>query len=95
MCYMKEDTVGVRELRQNLSVYLRQVAAGHRFRVTERGRTVAALIPLHDEESPLEQLLRQGRLIPPTGDLLALGPPRGKSSRRATSALAELREERQ
>jgi prevent-host-death family protein len=91
---MKESTVGVRELRQNLSVYLRKVVAGHRFRVTERGRTVAALIPLQDEESPLEQLLKQGRLIPPTGDLLALGPPRGKSSTRVSRALVELREER-
>ena len=84
----------MRELRQNLSVYLRQVAAGRRFRVTERGRTVAALIPLDDDESPLEQLVKQGRLIPPNGDLLALGPPRGKASGRVSKALAALREDR-
>jgi hypothetical protein len=28
MCVMKEAAVGVRELRQNLSVYLRRVEAG-------------------------------------------------------------------
>lgn len=94
MCYMKGDTVGVRELRQNLSVYLRQVAAGRSLRVTERGRTVAALVPLHDAESPLEQLKRQGRLIPAQGDLLALGPNRGKPSTRVSKALEELRDER-
>jgi prevent-host-death family protein len=88
------DTVGVRELRQNLSVYLRRVASGEKFRVTERGRTVAALIPLREEESAVERLTKQGRLIPAKGDLLKLGPPRGKPSRRASKALQELRAER-
>ncbi|PYS06223.1 MAG: hypothetical protein DMG17_32735 [Acidobacteria bacterium] len=32
-------------MRQNLSVYLRRVEAGARPRVTDRGRTVAALTP--------------------------------------------------
>ena len=32
------DSVGVRKLRQNLSVYLRQVATGEALRVTEHGR---------------------------------------------------------
>jgi prevent-host-death family protein len=32
------DRVGVRELRQNLSVYLRRVARGESLEVTERGR---------------------------------------------------------
>jgi prevent-host-death family protein len=88
------DSVGVRELRQNLSVYLRRVAAGERLRVTEHGRTVAALVPLRDEESPLDRLMKQGRLIPAKGDLLALGPPRGRRSTHATKALDELRQER-
>ncbi|HXI18655.1 MAG TPA: type II toxin-antitoxin system prevent-host-death family antitoxin [Chloroflexota bacterium] len=38
--------VGVRELRQNLSVYLRRVEAGETLRVTDRGRPVALLGPL-------------------------------------------------
>jgi len=88
------DTVGVRELRQNLSVYLRRVAAGQKLRVTERGRIVAALVPLREDESPLDRLIKQGRLIPAQGDLLELGPPRGRSSVRASKALDELREER-
>ena len=40
------DTVGVRELRQNLSVYLRRVKAGERLVVTERNVAVAELVPL-------------------------------------------------
>jgi hypothetical protein len=45
MCYMRVDwgRVGVRELRQNLSVYLRRVLKGESFEVTDRGRTVAVL----------------------------------------------------
>ena len=39
LCYM--ERVGVRELRQNLSVYLRRVGAGQTLEVTERGRPVA------------------------------------------------------
>lgn len=96
MCYMKDhlDSVGVRELRQNLSVYLRRVAAGEKLRVTERGRTVAALVPLRDDESPRERLAKEGRLVLGEGDLLELGPPRGRPSKRASKALQELRQDR-
>jgi prevent-host-death family protein len=88
------DTVGVRELRQNLSVYLRRVAAGQSLRVTERGRIVAALVPLHDEEPVLNRLAKERRLILPQGDLLALGPPKGPPTNKLSKSLAELREER-
>ena len=88
------DTVGVRELRQNLSVYLRRVAAGQKLRVTERGRVVAALVPLREEESVLDRLVKEGRLIPAQDDLLKLGPPRGRPSTRVSEALDNLRQER-
>jgi len=39
------SSVGVRELRQNLSKYLDRVKAGEPFIVTERGREVARLVP--------------------------------------------------
>jgi prevent-host-death family protein len=39
------ESVGVRELRQNLSRYLDRVKAGEPFVVTERGRAVARLVP--------------------------------------------------
>jgi prevent-host-death family protein len=38
-------TVGVRELRQNLSRYLDRVKLGEALVVTERGREVARLVP--------------------------------------------------
>jgi prevent-host-death family protein len=39
------ETVGVRELRQNLSKYLERVKAGEDFVVTERGQVVARVVP--------------------------------------------------
>jgi prevent-host-death family protein len=38
-------TVGVRELKSNLSKYLKRVEAGERLTVTDRGRAIAALVP--------------------------------------------------
>src|SRR5919109_1747213 len=48
LCYSvthMSESVGVRELRQNLSRYLERVKAGGGVVVTERGRGVARLIP--------------------------------------------------
>jgi prevent-host-death family protein len=39
------QVVGVRELKANLSAYLRRVQAGERVTVTDRGRVIAALVP--------------------------------------------------
>lgn len=43
-------TVGVRELRQNLSKYLLRVKRGESLTVTERGREVARVVPLARNE---------------------------------------------
>ena len=97
MCYMKrrEATVGVRELRQRLSVYLRRVVSGETLQVTDRGRAVALLTPLPVASTVIEKLVAVGRATAPTGDLLELGPPRERhSSRRVSRALEELRAER-
>ncbi|HKV98709.1 MAG TPA: type II toxin-antitoxin system prevent-host-death family antitoxin [Vicinamibacterales bacterium] len=39
-------TIGVRELKANLSACLRRVQAGERLTVTDRGRAVAVLAPV-------------------------------------------------
>jgi antitoxin (DNA-binding transcriptional repressor) of toxin-antitoxin stability system len=62
----RKRLVGVRELRQNLSIYLDRVKAGETLRVTEFGRVVAILAPLPAEKlSPLERMVREGRAIAP------------------------------
>lgn len=42
------SSVGIAELRQNLSAYLVRVQAGERLTVTDHNRPVAALVPLAD-----------------------------------------------
>lgn len=60
------DDVGVRELRQNLSVYLRRIAQGETLRVTDHGHPVALLTPLPDSGEPvLDELEAQGLLDRP------------------------------
>lgn len=87
--------VGVRELRQNLSVYLRRVRAGQTLEVTERGQPVALLVPLPEAGSALSRLVAAGRATSPAGDLLDLGPPlRQRRGKPLSDLLAESREER-
>ena len=98
MCYnvrhMNRAKVGVRELRQNLSVYLRRVRQGEALEVTERGQTVAVLIPVPEPATPLNRLIALGRASTPDGDLLDLGRPLGKPTRELSKPLAEVRDER-
>lgn len=54
----------MRELRQNLSVYLARVIAGERLEVTERGNPVAMLIPIRPGATLVERLVAEGRAIP-------------------------------
>ncbi len=65
----------MRELRQNLSRYLRRVAAGERLVVTERRRPVALLGPLPEADDVLARLLATGEATPVAGDLLDLPAP--------------------
>ena len=43
-------TVGVRDLKNRLSEFLRRVAAGERITVTDRGRPVAIVVPPDESE---------------------------------------------
>ena len=55
-------TVGVRELKNRLSVFLRRVKAGERLTVTERGRPVAVIspAPLTRDDERIEAMIREG-----------------------------------
>ncbi len=94
MRYGRGD-VGGRELRQNLSVYRRHATAGASLDVRERGRRVAVLAPAGEGGTVLDRLIAAGRATPARGNLLDLGPPRGRRpSRKASGALSRLRDER-
>jgi prevent-host-death family protein len=62
--YMKH-TVGVAELRQNLSRYLRRVERGERLVVTDRNRPVAELGPPSSTGAQLDRLIAEGRVSRP------------------------------
>ncbi|MGH2513201.1 MAG: type II toxin-antitoxin system Phd/YefM family antitoxin [Candidatus Limnocylindrales bacterium] len=58
-------TVGVAELRQNLSQYLRRVALGERLLVTDHNRPVAELGPAPTSGAGLDRLIAAGRVARP------------------------------
>jgi len=57
--------VGVAELRQNLSLYLRRVEKGERLVVTDRNRPVAELGPASSTGSGLDRLIAEGKVSRP------------------------------
>jgi len=73
--YTQDMETGIRELKNNLSRYIRRVEAGQRIAVTAHGRVVAELVPPGTEtrktpSSRWDELVAAGTLHPPveTGD---------------------------
>jgi prevent-host-death family protein len=63
---MYMTTVGVAELRQNLSKYLQLVGRGERLVVTDRNRPVAELSPPSSSTGEaLDRLIAEGRVSRP------------------------------
>lgn len=83
----------MRELRQNLSVYLARVQKGEALSVTDRGQVVAILAPIRKDATPMEQLIAGGRATAGVGDLLSLGPPRGRPTDKFSRILLAMRDE--
>ena len=69
--------VGVRELKDRLSGYLKRVQDGEEIVVTERGRSVARIVPVKTSslKRVLEPMLREGTVR------WSGGKPRGASQR--------------
>lgn len=79
MCVMSDQEsvpqVGIREMRQNLSVYVDRVKAGETLEVTERGLPVARIGPIPPARlTPYQRMIQQGRLTAVTKDLLDIEP---------------------
>lgn len=86
------ERVGVRELRQNLSVYLRRVKEGEALEVTEHGRPVAVLGPRSPSTDWRERLIADGRLIPGRGPWGSFPEPIVPTDITGTEALRSDRE---
>ncbi len=97
MCYMVRrtvSTIGVRELRQNLSIYLDRVKKGEALTVTEHGTAVAILRPLPSAGSTLDRLVAEGRGRKPLRDLAAPSTSIIKLERPLSALIADDREDR-
>jgi prevent-host-death family protein len=66
--------IGIRELRQKASEYLRRVEGGETIEVTDRGRPVALLTPI-PEAPPLERLRAAGDIDAASGSVDDLPAP--------------------
>ena len=85
----------MRELRQNLSVYLDRVKRGEALTVTEHGAAVAILRPLPAAPTVLARLVAEGRATPPARSLRALPRPlKVRLEKPLTRILDDDREER-
>jgi prevent-host-death family protein len=62
-------TIGIRELRQHASRYLRRVRDGETITVTDRGEPIAEIRPVKQPQTILDRLIAEGRATPPEGDL--------------------------
>jgi prevent-host-death family protein len=87
--------IGVRELRQNASLYLDMVKTGETVEVTERGILVALLVPPTRDELLRNRLVSEGKLIPAKHPINILSRKILVSKKESASeTLAKLREER-
>lgn len=60
------ETIGVRELNQHTGKVLARVSRGETIEITDRGRPVARLVPIHADHSMLAGLVATGRAVAPT-----------------------------
>lgn len=66
--------IGIREVWQHASRYLRCVKQGESVTVTERGEPIAELRPQLRRKNTIDRLENEGRITTAGGDLLGLAP---------------------
>jgi len=90
------EAIGIRELRQHASKWLRRVQQGESFEVRDRNQPVALLVPM-PPGGVIERLVAQGRLREPEIDfaeVLSESPPPPAAGWPSPSAmLARMRED--
>jgi prevent-host-death family protein len=86
--------VGVRELKQHLSAYLKRVADGETLQITDRGVPVAVISPVAGAD-PLACGIEEGWIRPPATASRVGHHPRESAPRRVLDALGEDREGRE
>lgn len=84
--------VGVRELKQHLSEYLRRVSDGEVIQVTDRGVPVALITPV-TRPDPLARGVEEGWIRPPVSTRPIGAGKRSPAERRTLDVLREDRGE--
>lgn len=87
------DQIGIRELRQNASVYLDRVKEGESIEITERGVPIAVISPA-GSLSLIDRLIAEGAITPGRGDLAQVlrdNPPSGPGG--LSETLQQMRDE--
>lgn len=84
------ERIGIRELRQNASVYVEKVKAGESVEITQRGELVAVMSP--PRLSPIEQLIAEGQVTLGSGTWDDTPPfPADENGPSLSQILAEMR----
>lgn len=84
------ERIGIRELRQHASRWVRRAEQGHRIEITNHGRLVATLGPAATGDDPLASMEHAGRLIRAVDDW-ETPPTRTTADRSTTDTLDGLR----
>ena len=82
--------VGIRELRADLSRWLRRVREGEEVLVTERGSPVARIVPVTGHRK-LDELIAQGRVTPAKRPWTGPHPPRIRMDGKLSDFIREQR----
>ncbi|GAB3275058.1 type II toxin-antitoxin system Phd/YefM family antitoxin [Kineosporia babensis] len=86
--------IGIRELNQNTSQVLARVSGGESLEITDRGRPIARLVPVTDDQAALARLVASGKASPPTTTgPLPLPPAWGDGGIDVSDTLAAMRDE--
>ncbi len=90
------ERIGIRELKQHTSTYVKKAQEGSPIAVTVHGHLAAQLVPAADIDSPIADLIQAGVLLPPeeSGDITDLPRAQSTAGRPSVSdVLAQMRDE--
>ena len=69
---MQSTSVGIRDAKMHLSKYLKMVQQGAEVTITDRGRPVGKISPIHTKDLPLKERIKRmedlGQLESATGE---------------------------
>ncbi|WP_343577551.1 type II toxin-antitoxin system prevent-host-death family antitoxin [Mycobacterium sp.] len=88
------ETIGIRELRQNASVWVAKAKAGLTIQITDRGRPVARLVPLTPVDQARDKLIAEDQLVPASAARVPLSTADLIEGQSLTSILDEQRADR-